>query len=46
MTKDYSLIEFLEYIAKCNGDEALNIITKFQCGAISIEDISIDDLDI
>ena len=44
MIKNFTLLDFLKYISDCNGDEALEIITKFQLGAISIENINVREL--
>lgn len=45
MSKDMSLREFLELLSGCSGDEAIDIISKFQSGAITVEGISADEFD-
>jgi len=45
MSEDLSLREFLEVLSNCSGDEAVDIISKYQSGAITVEGISADDFD-
>jgi len=43
MSDDISLIELLKLLAGCTGDEAIDIVSKFQSGALSIEGIDVDE---
>jgi len=43
--KDMTLMEFLRFLSKCSGDEAIEIISKFQSGAITVAGISADEFD-
>jgi len=43
MSEDLSLREFLEVLAGCSGDEAIDVVAKFQVGAITVEGISADE---
>lgn len=45
MPENMKLNEFLEFIATCNGDEAIDIITKFQSGGLTIEYMAAIDFD-
>jgi hypothetical protein len=45
MIEDMTLKEFLKFISTCSGDEAIDIITKFQSGALMIEDMTVEDFD-
>lgn len=40
---DYSLMRFLEELAECSGDEAMELISKFQSGLITVEGISSEE---
>jgi hypothetical protein len=42
MGENYSLYEFLAFLAEANGDEVIEIISKFQSGAILVEGITAD----
>lgn len=39
-----TLIEFLKILATCDGGEAIEIIGRFQSGALLVEGFSCDDL--
>ena len=43
MMSDFSLMRFLAELAECSGDEAIDLISKFQSGAITVEGISADE---
>jgi len=45
MGENMTLIEFLEKLSNCSGDDALEIISRFQSGALTIEGIGADDFD-
>lgn len=40
-----TLMEFLRFLSSCNGDEAIEIISKFQSGAITVAGVSADEFD-
>ena len=42
--KDYNLIQFLTIIGNANGDEVIELVSKFQMGAITIADIHVTEL--
>ena len=44
MGENLTLIEFLKKLATCVGGEAIDLISKFQSGGLTIEDINVDDL--
>jgi len=43
MENNMTLNEFLEFISDCSGNEAIDIVVKFQMGDITIEYLSADD---
>ena len=43
MSENMTLNEFLEFIANCDGDEAIDIVTKFQSGGLTIEHLAAED---
>ena len=45
MSDNMTLNEFLEFISDCSGDEALDIITKFQSGALTVENLGAEDFE-
>jgi hypothetical protein len=45
MDDNMTLNEFLEFLANCSGDEAIDIITKFQCGSLTIENLGVEDFE-
>ena len=45
MTENMKLDEFLEFIASCSGDEGIDLITKFQNGALTIDNIGVEDFE-
>ena len=45
MSENFTLIDFLKRISECSGDEAIDIISKFQNGTLSVEDIFAEDLE-
>lgn len=44
MTKNTTLIEFLLFLSNCSGDDAIDLINKFQSGEISIAGFSVNDV--
>lgn len=42
---DYSIEEFLEKLATCDGDEALHLVSRFQSGAYKVEGFSVEDFE-
>lgn len=45
MREDINLLEFLKILSACSGDEAIEIVSKFQSGAITISGIGAEDFD-
>lgn len=45
MYEELTLIEFLEKLSNCSGDEAIDLVHKFQSGALLIEGISVEDVE-
>lgn len=45
MDKNISLNELLEFMSNCSGDEALDLINRFQQGALTIENIGVEDFE-
>ena len=45
MDKNYTLNEFLKFLATANGDDALDLIGAFQCGMITVEEIAVEDFE-
>lgn len=45
MGENYSLNEFLAMLAECSGDEAIEIISRFQSGSLTVENIGAEDFD-
>ena len=45
MPENMTLNEFLKFISTCNGDEAIELISKFQSGGLLIENIGAVDFD-
>jgi hypothetical protein len=43
MGEDISLMEFLNRLSICSGDEAIGIITNFQCGALTVEGVDVNE---
>ena len=46
MIPDYDLKEFLTILAKCSGDEAIELISRWQSNACLIAGFRLDDLDL
>jgi len=44
MGTNFTLEEFLKALATCDGGEAIELISGFQSGAITVEYISVEDL--
>ena len=40
-----TLNEFLKALSNCTGDEGIDLITKFQNGALYVEGIGVEDFD-
>ena len=40
---DFSLMRFLAELAECSGDEAIDLISNFQSGSITVEGISAEE---
>jgi len=45
MGENLTLIEFLKKLATCDGNEAIDLVSKFQSGGLTIENINVEDLD-
>jgi len=45
MREDMTLSDFLKKLSECSGDEALEIISQFQSGGLSVEGIGAEDFD-
>lgn len=45
MPENMTLNEFLEFISSCSGDEAIELVSKFQSGALTIEHLGAEDFD-
>lgn len=45
MPKNMTLMQFLRFLSNCSGDDAIEIISKFQSGAITVAGVSADELD-
>jgi hypothetical protein len=43
--QDITFYEFLKKLSVCSGDEAIELISKFQSGALIIGGIGIEDFD-
>ena len=43
--KDMTLQEFLKILSECSGDEALDLVNRFQCGSLTVEGIGAEDFD-
>ena len=44
MIPDMTMTKFLTILASCSGDEALDLINKFQSGAFYVDGVSADEL--
>jgi len=44
MGENMSLKEFLTLLSDCSGDEAIELVSRFQSGALLIESISAESL--
>lgn len=44
MSDDMKLNELLTFLRDCSGDEAIDLINRFQSGALTIEGISADEM--
>lgn len=42
---DMSLVEFLRLLATASGDECIEIVSRFQSGALTVEGIAAEELD-
>lgn len=45
MSKNMTLMEFLRFLSNCSGDEAIEMISKFQSGAVTVAGVSSDEFD-
>ena len=45
MIPDMSINKFLELMSTCTGDQAIDIITMFQCGDLCIGGFSVHDFE-
>ena len=45
MQENMTLNEFLSFISNCDGDEAIELISKFQEGGLTIEHLGAEDFD-
>jgi len=45
MQENIRLIDFLRKISKCNGDEAIELVSKFQNSELTIEGLGVYDFD-
>ena len=43
MSKNMTLREFLRFLSNCSGDDAIEIISKFQSGELTVAGISADE---
>lgn len=43
--KNLTLIEFLKLLSTADGDTALELVSKFQSGAIIVEGVGAEDFD-
>ena len=43
MTENISLMDLLKLLAGCTGDQAIDIVSKFQSGALTVEGIDVDE---
>lgn len=43
--KDFTLNDFLKILAIADGDTAIELVSKFQTGAISVEGVAAEDFD-
>jgi hypothetical protein len=43
--RNVSFQELLKFLGECSGDEAIEFIHQFQCGAITIEQMGVSDDD-
>ena len=44
MIEQMTLIEFLNFLKKANGDEAIEKIDQFQRGGLSVSGVTVDEL--
>ncbi len=45
MIKNMTLMEFLQFLSNCSCDDAIEIISEFQRGAIIVDGVSADEFD-
>lgn len=45
MQDNMTLNEFLEKLSNCTGDEAIELISNFQSGGLTVEGIGAEDFD-
>lgn len=45
MNENMTLNEFLKLLSKCSGDDAIEVISRFQAGALTVEGIGAEDFD-
>ena len=45
MPDNMTLNEFLKFISTCSGDEAIDIISNFQSGGLTIENLGAEDFE-
>ena len=45
MTNNMTLMEFLRFLSDCNGDEAMEIISKFQSGSLTVAGVGVEDFE-
>jgi len=43
MREDMTLKEFLKRLSNCSGDEALELISRFQSGGFTVEGLGVED---
>lgn len=45
MGENMTLNELLEFMTSCSGDEAIDLVSKFQSGGLTIEHLGAEDFD-
>ena len=45
MTENITLVELLKIMSECSGDEAIDLISRFQSGALTVEDFNAEDFE-
>jgi hypothetical protein len=45
MKKNMTLLELLEFMAECTGDEAVEMVELWQEGSLMVESMTVSDLE-